>query len=86
MNDREGGGGRDEVIGTYDKRPRGGGNPGRARATGCQALSGHSDKAADRSGLSDGSSAAAEITTTCKFIQECGVVDEPDGGRRHNRQ
>lgn len=86
VNDREGGSGGDEVIGTYDKRPRGGRNPGRARATRRQAVSGHSDRAADSSSLSDGLSAAAERTTTCKFIQECGVVDEPDSGRRHNRQ
>ena len=78
MNDREGGGWgrRGEVIGTYDKRPRGGKNPGRAGATGCQAMPRHSDRA--DSSLSDGFSSSAE-RTTCKFVQGGGVLHEPDG-------
>ena len=83
VNDREGGGGEGEVIGTYDKRPRGGKNPGHARATRCQAMSRRSDKA--DSSLSDGLSSAER--TTCKFVERCGVFHEPDGGRRrHSRQ
>lgn len=83
VNDREGGGGEGEVIGTYDKRPRGGKNPGHGRATRCQAMSRRSDKA--DSSLSDGLSSAKR--TTCKFVERCGVFHEPDGGRRrHSRQ